>query len=125
MRMNTVSMIGNLTRDPELRTTPSGKKVCTFTLAVQRRGEREAADFIPVVCWEKLAESCGNHLQKGARAGVCGRIQTRSYDAADGSRRTSMEVVAWEVEFLSRRPEPQTAQPLKFGELAEDTALPF
>ncbi len=103
--MNKAILIGNLTRDPEMRTTPSGVAVCTFTLAINRRfanqqGVREA-DFINIVTWRQTAELCGRYLAKGRKCSVIGSIQTRSYDAQDGSKRYVTEVVADEVEFLS------------------------
>ncbi|QAT41542.1 single-stranded DNA-binding protein [Clostridium sp. JN-9] len=103
--MNKVVLIGRLTKDPELRFTPgSGTAVTTLTLAVDRRmpskdGTREA-DFIPIVVWGKQAESTANYMNKGKLMGVSGRIQTRSYDAKDGTRRYVTEVVADEVQFL-------------------------
>ncbi|MCI6231700.1 MAG: single-stranded DNA-binding protein [Selenomonas sp.] len=114
--MNKVILIGRLTRDPEVRYTQSGIAVCTFTLAVDRRfAKRDAndgrptADFIPIVCWRKLAEICGNNLVKGRRVGVEGSMQVRSYDAQDGSKRYVTEVVADEVEFLDSRGDGQHA----------------
>ena len=82
--MNRCVIIGNLTRDPELKTTTSGRSVCTFTVAVNRRftnqnGEREA-DFIPVVVWGKQAENCAKYLLKGSSCAVSGSIQTRNYE---------------------------------------------
>ena len=105
--MNQVTLIGNLANDPESRVTNSGKAQCSFRLAVQRRfanaqGVREA-DFLNVVCWGKTAENCARYLAKGRKAAVQGSIQTRSYDAQDGSKRYVTEVVADEVEFLSPR----------------------
>lgn len=103
--MNKVVLIGRLTKDPELRFTPgTGNAVATVTLAVDRRfqskdGQREA-DFIPVVIWGKQAESTANYMSKGRLMGVSGRIQTRSYEAKDGTRRYVTEVVAEEVQFL-------------------------
>ena len=105
--MNKVILIGNLTKDPELTTTTSGISVCRFTLAVSRRftnseGERET-DFINVVVWRNLADNCHKFLRKGSKAAVVGNIQTRSYDAQDGSKRYVTEVVAEEVEFVGAR----------------------
>ncbi|KAJ50035.1 single-strand DNA-binding protein [Clostridium tetanomorphum] len=102
--MNKVVLIGRLTKDPELRFTPgNGTAVATLTLAVDRRfskdGTREA-DFIPVVVWGKQAESTANYMSKGRLMGVSGRIQTRNYEAKDGTRRYVTEVVADEVQFL-------------------------
>lgn len=103
--MNKVILIGRLTRDPELRFTPAnGVAVATFTLAIDRpflnqKGEREA-DFIRIVTWRKLAETCANNLQKGRLVAVSGRIQSRSYENQEGQRRYITEVVADEVKFL-------------------------
>lgn len=102
--MNKVVVIGRLTKDPELRFTPgNGTAVASFTLAVDRRFKKEGqqeADFIPVVVWGKQAESTANYMSKGKLMGVSGRIQTRSYDAKDGTKRYVTEVVAEEVQFL-------------------------
>lgn len=105
--MNKVILMGRLTRDPEVRYTQTGKVVCQFTLAVDRpfanqEGQREA-DFIPVVIWGKVAELCGNSLTKGQRALVDGRLQIRSYDAKDGTKRWVTEIVANSVEFIERK----------------------
>ncbi|MEY8763268.1 MULTISPECIES: single-stranded DNA-binding protein [Clostridium] len=102
--MNKVVLIGRLTKDPELRFTPgTGKAVTTFTIAVDRRFSRDGqkeADFIPVVVWGKQAESTANYMSKGKLIGVSGRIQTRNYEAKDGTRRYVTEVIAEEVQFL-------------------------
>ena len=103
--LNRIVIIGRLTRDPELRSTANGVPVATFTLAVDRAyksqsGERET-DFIPVVVWRQLAEPCGLYRSKGKIAAVDGRLQIRSYQAQDGSKRTAAEVVAENVRFLS------------------------
>jgi len=108
--MNKCFLIGNLTRDPELRTTTStGVSVCSFTIAISRRGprgekdpNRQDADFIPIVTWRELAENCAKFLRKGSQVAVYGAIQTRSYEAQDGSRRYVTEVIASEVKFLNR-----------------------
>ncbi|MDD6044215.1 MAG: single-stranded DNA-binding protein [Clostridia bacterium] len=103
--MNKAILIGNLTKDPEVRTTPGGATVCTFTIAVNRRyqnqsGER-VADFLNIVAWRQLGELCGKYLAKGRKVSVIGEIQTRSYDAKDGTKRYITEIVADEVEFLT------------------------
>ena len=105
--MNKVFLIGNLTKDPELTTTTSGISVCRFTLAVQRRfsnqdGER-TADFLPITVWRGQTENCHKYLKKGSKAAVSGSIQTRNYDAADGTKRYVTEIVADEVEFIGAR----------------------
>lgn len=102
--MNKVILMGRTTADPQLRFTPgNGTAVASFTLAVDRRYKKEGqqeADFIPIVVWGKQAESTANYVSKGKLVGVSGRIQTRSYDAKDGSKRYVTEVVADEVQFL-------------------------
>ena len=105
--MNRVIIMGRLTRDPEVRYTPTQKVVCQFTVAVDRpflnqEGQREA-DFIPVVVWGKAAELCGNSLAKGHRILVEGRLQIRSYDDKDGNRHWVTEVIADRVEFIERK----------------------
>ena len=105
--MNRIILLGRLVRDPEVRYTPNGRVVCQFTLAVDRpfanqEGQREA-DFIPVVIWGKQAETCGNSLTKGQRALVEGRLQIRSYDAKDGTKRYVTEVIADRFEFIERK----------------------
>lgn len=102
--LNRVILIGRLTRDPELRYTSSGVAVTQFTLAVDRPfsnqgGEREA-DFIPVVTWRQLAETCANYLRKGRLTAVEGRIQVRNYDNNEGKRVYVTEVIADNVRFL-------------------------
>lgn len=104
--MNKIFLIGRLTKDPELRHTPGAETaVTTLTLAVDKynpvSGQREA-DFIPVVIWGKQAESTANYMSKGSLMAISGRIQTRSYDAKDGTKRYVTEVVANEVQFLSK-----------------------
>ncbi|MEN6350210.1 MAG: single-stranded DNA-binding protein [Syntrophomonas sp.] len=100
--LNRVILIGRLTRDPELRYTPNGTAVATFTLAVDRKFKREEADFIPIVVWAKLAEHCANYLGKGRMVAVEGRIQVRTYDTQEGQKRWVTEVVAEDVRFLDK-----------------------
>lgn len=102
--MNRVILVGRLTKDPELRYTPNGVPVATFTLAVNRsftnqQGERET-DFINCVVWRRPAENVANFLKKGSLAGVDGRIQTRNYEGQDGKRVYVTEVLAESVQFL-------------------------
>ncbi len=105
--MNKAMIIGNLTKDPELKTTATGISVCTFTVAVSRTHNREKTDFIPVVTWRGLAESCSRFLKKGRKVGVSGRIQVRPYDDGYGDRRYMTEIIADEVEFLTPRDKPE------------------
>jgi len=104
LMMNRVVLVGRLTKDPDLRYTPNGVPVATFTLAVNRtfsnqQGEKEA-DFINCVIWRRPAENVANFLKKGSLAGVDGRIQTRNYEGQDGKRVYVTEVVADSVQFL-------------------------
>lgn len=106
--MNRVVLVGNLTADPESRTTQSGLAQCTLRLAVQRRfanqqGVREA-DFFTIICWRQTAEFCARYLSKGRKIAVEGSIQIRSYDAQDGSKRYVTEILADNVEFCDSRP---------------------
>lgn len=134
--MNKVILIGNLTRDPELRTTQSGTSVCSFTVAVRRdytnaNGEREA-DFINIQTWRTTAENCAKYLKKGSRVGVCGKLQITVTDGKDGGKKQYTDVIAENVEFLSDKKSDEAAekpaQPVqtRMGELtpAEDD-LPF
>ena len=106
--MNKVILIGNLVADPELKKTASDTSFCTFRIAVQRRfanqqGVREA-DFINIVTWRQTAEFVARFLTKGRKCAVVGSLQTRSYDAQDGTKRYVTEVIADEVEFVDSRP---------------------
>jgi len=107
LMLNRVVLVGRLTKDPDLRYTPSGVAVATFTLAVNRtftnqQGEREA-DFLNCVIWRKQAENVANFLKKGSLAGVDGRLQSRSYEDQSGKRVYVTEVVAESVQFLEPR----------------------
>lgn len=114
--LNYIILIGNLTRDPELRYTPDGTPVVSFTIAVNRpfinqKGERET-DFVPIVVWRKRAERCSEYLMKGSQVAVEGRLQIRSYEDKDGIKRKRAEVIAWRVEFLQRlKKQPQLQTP--------------
>ena len=105
--MNKIMLIGNLTRDPELRSTASGVTVCSFTIAVNRRfaqqgGERQT-DFFRINAWRQLGETCARYLSKGRKVAVIGELQARTYQSNDGTTRMSLDVSADEVEFLSPR----------------------
>ncbi|MHC3377775.1 single-stranded DNA-binding protein [Ligilactobacillus equi] len=106
--MNNVTLVGRLTKDPEIRTTQSGKSTCTFTLAVDRVNKNQQdADFIQCVVWEKQAENLARYQHKGSRIGVEGRIQTRTYDNNEGQRVYVTEVIAQRIEFLTSKAEDQ------------------
>lgn len=115
--INRVILVGRLTKDPELRYTPNGVAVCTFTLAVNRpftnqEGERDV-DFINCVTWRKTAENLANYQKKGNLVGIDGRIQTRSYEGNDGKRRYVTEVIAESVQFLEPKKDETTKQQLQ------------
>lgn len=98
--MNSVALIGRLTKDPEARTTQTGTVVCRFSLAVDR--DKEGADFPNVVCFGKTAENVGRFMSKGRLVGVSGRIQTGSYEKQDGTKVYTTDVVAYNVQFLDK-----------------------
>lgn len=117
--MNKVILIGNITRDPEMRTTSGDLSVCNFGLAVNRRRKVEGqpdADFFNVTAWRQLGELCARYLEKGRKVCVVGQIQTRTYEDKDGIKRTATDVIADDVEFLpsggkgeqAATPSPQT-----------------
>lgn len=131
--LNRVFLIGNLTRDPELRYLPSGQAVTTFTIAVNRSytagtGERkEETSFIRVVVWARRAEVCNEYLRKGSPVFVEGRFQSRTWEAQDGTKRSSIEVVANNVQFLGRAPraaEGETTVQLPEEPLPEESLSP-
>ncbi|HHT46082.1 MAG TPA: single-stranded DNA-binding protein [Firmicutes bacterium] len=134
--LNKVILIGRLVRDPELRYTPTeGVAVANFTLAVDRsyvnqKGEREA-DFIKIVTWRKLAETCANNLSKGRLVAVDGQLQVRSYEDREGIKRIAAEVVAREVRFLDSRKDSYTGSENNydaFGDVdldVKDEDVPF
>lgn len=108
--MNHVSLLGRLTKDPEVKKTQSGTSVCSFTIAVDRRfknadGTRQT-DFIPCVGWRQVADIIGQHFHKGSRIGITGSIQTRSYDGQNGKVFVT-EVLVEEIEFIDKRSETQ------------------
>ena len=99
--MNRLMIIGNLTRTPETRTTQSGKTVCTFSVAVNRRKD-EQTDFFRVSAWDKLGENCQRFLDKGSKVAVVGSVSVNAYTTNNGENRASLEVMASEVEFLTK-----------------------
>ena len=99
--MNKLIVIGNLTANPELRSTPNGIPVCTFTIAVNGRKQDEPATFFRVTAWRQLGENCNRYLTKGKKVFVSGPVSVSTYTAKDGTTRASMEITAEDVEFLS------------------------
>lgn len=127
--MNTVIMIGRLTKDPELKYTQSGKAVANFDIAVDRPFSKEKeTDFFRVQVWGKVGENVANYLTKGSKAGIRGRIQNRSYEV-DGNKRYITEIIAEEVQFLDSKAE-KTEKKEEFEEIngfraLEDEDVPF
>ena len=106
--MNSINLTGRLTADPEMRTTHSDTAVTEFRLAVQRRRSRDGEDrgavYVDVVCFGRLAESCGEYLSKGRQVAASGRLEHDEWETEGGERRSRHKVIADEVEFLGGRP---------------------
>lgn len=130
--LNRVVLVGNLTKDPEIRNTPDGTPVANLRLAVNRpwtnkQGEREA-DFFNIVAWRKLAELCGQYLAKGSPVAIDGRLQSRTWDTQEGQRRTTVEIVADNIQFLSRAtaiPETVNTDALADSSLSHNDNIPI
>lgn len=101
--MNKVILVGRLAREVDVRYTGTGKAVASFSLAVNKYGKKDEADFIPVVLWEKLAELAGNSLRKGNKILIEGHLSIRSYETNDGQKRRVAEVIAQNMEFLESK----------------------
>ncbi len=143
--LNKVILIGHMTADPELKQTPSGVSVCSFSIGVSRKfakaGEQAQSDFINIVAWRQQAEFVARYFRKGTAICICGSLQTRTWTAQDGSKRYATEVVADEINFVERKSDsPRTtddfgapppvfhggaAETPKFEEIAGDDDLPF
>lgn len=131
--MNKAILIGNLTRDPEINTTPSGVSVCKFSIATTRKfakdGQEATADYHNIVTWRILADNCAKFLKKGNKVAAIGSIQTRSYDDKEGVKRYITEIVADEVEFLNAKKsddnQPQQTQIQHDMVPVDDKNLPF
>ena len=111
--MNKLTIIGNLTRDPELRTTATGLNVCSFTVAVNKRkvqGKDDEPEYFRVTAWRERGEICAKFLQKGKKVCVIGPVSVSTYTANDGSTRANLEVTADEIEFLSPRVSEQVEE---------------
>jgi single-strand DNA-binding protein len=113
--VNVVSLVGNLATDVEVRELDQERKVGNFRLALDRFSKDGGADFVSVTVWNKQADSCGRYLTKGQKVAIHGRLRSRSWDDADGNRRSALEVVAHHVEFLSP---PQDRADTPFAEVA-------
>lgn len=112
--MNKLFIVGNLTNNPELRTTQDGKTVCTFGVAVNRRrsanNAQPEADFFRISAWNALGENCNKYLVKGKKVAVTGRVSVSTYTTSNGTFRANMEVLADDIEFLSPKQEQQAEQ---------------
>ncbi|NLB90571.1 MAG: single-stranded DNA-binding protein [Clostridiales bacterium] len=128
--MNKIILVGNLTRDPDLRTTSTGISVCSFTIAVNKRksgqDSQPEADFFRITAWRQLGELCQRYLSKGRKVAVVGSVSVSTYEGKDGTTKASLEVTADEVEFLSPRQEQEAQGQANSGftEIEEDE-LPF
>lgn len=132
--MNKVCLVGRMCADVELRSTNTGKSVCGFALAVDRKGKDAGTDFIDCAAWEKTAEFISRHFSKGSRIAITGRLQTRNYEDKNGSKRKVTEVVVDEVFFCESKSSQQASNPeigdpmaaMGFAQLpGDDSGLPF
>lgn len=128
--MNKLTIIGNITRDPETRVIKSGSSVCSFTVAVNRRGQDDKTDFFRVSAWNKTGETCQKYLAKGRKVAVTGPVSVSAYTGQDGKAYANLEVMAQDVEFLSpkgeQQPAPAPAAPVNNGyQEVTDDDLPF
>lgn len=115
--MNSLTIIGNLTRDPETRSTQTGKSLCSFDIAVN---DGDKADFFKVIVWDKLGEVCQNYLAKGRKVAVSGPVKLNTYTGKDGKMHASMDVTARTVEFLSPKEDEKPAAKPKKKAISED-----
>lgn len=130
--MNKIILSGNLTREPELQSTQSGVSLCKFTVAVQDivandDGEKET-DFFNVTAWRGLADNCGRYLTKGSKVLVVGKLKNRSYEGKDGTKKYVTDVLASEVEFLSKSKRDESEQESRKPDMTpidDDSDLPF
>lgn len=129
--LNKVLLIGNLTRDPELRYTPGGSAVCNFTLAVNRTyndksgAKKEDTCFLRITVWGKQGETCAQYLSKGRSAFVEGRLQSRSWETEDGQKRSAIDVVADRVQFLGGRGQRSDGPGDGMGSMPPEDDIPF
>jgi len=132
--MNIVTLVGRLTKSPEVKTTQSQKEYCSFSIAVDRKfknanGEREA-DFINCVAWNQQAKLLGQYFQKGSRIGIVGSLQTRNYENSEGKKIYVTEVSVEAIEFIDSKKDetpkaPPIAEPAFYPAMEDDTSLPF
>ena len=129
MNLNRAMIIGNLTRDPETRTTPNGQSVCNFSVATSSQWtnaagqKQERTEYHPIVAWGKLADICAQYLAKGRKVYIEGRLQTREWEAQDGAKKQRTEIVAENMIMLDRGPS-SGATPLASGGAQDQSASP-
>lgn len=129
--MNNVSLVGRLTRDPEIKATNSGSSYARFSIAVDRRGKDAGTDFINIVAFGKTSEFIERYFRKGQRIGINGRIQTGSYEGKDGKKVYTFDVIAENVEFVESKSASSSATPanadgfVNVPDDLEDDGLPF
>lgn len=129
--MNNVSLVGRLTRDPEIKATNSGSSYARFSIAVDRRGKDSGTDFINIVAFGKTSEFIERYFRKGQRIGINGRIQTGSYEGKDGKKVYTFDVIAENVEFVESKSASSSATPanadgfVNIPDGVEDPGLPF
>lgn len=129
--MNNVSLVGRLTRDPEIKTTNSGSTYARFSIAVDRRGKDAGTDFINIVAFGKTSEFIERYFRKGQRIGINGRIQTGNYEGKDGKKVYTFDVIAENVEFVESKSASASATPanadgfVNIPDGVEDPGLPF
>lgn len=129
--MNNVSLVGRLTRDPEIKATNSGSTYARFSIAVDRRGKDAGTDFINIVAFGKTSEFIERYFRKGQRIGINGRIQTGSYEGKDGKKVYTFDVIAENVEFVESKSASASATPanadgfVNIPDDVEDPGLPF
>ena len=124
--MNKLTIIGNLTRDPELRTTQGGVSVCTFSVAVNRRQKRDGqpeADYFRVSAWRELGENCAKWLIKGRKVAVVGPVSVSTYTGQDGKNHANLEVLAQDVEFLSPAGEKPQETPQEAPQVDQQSGM--
>ncbi len=123
--MNNVTLVGRLTKDPEVKTTTTGKDTCSFSIAVDRPSKEKTADFISCVAWEKNAELIGKYLSKGSRIGIIGAIQSRSWEGTDGKRIYVTEVLVNRIEFIDTKRDKAAKKTGEDIEMDDDIVAPF
>ena len=130
--MNSISLVGNICNDLELRTTNTGKSVLTFNIAVKRPHTKDTTDFIPLVVWEQSAEYLSRYARKGTKIAVCGKLTARQYEDKEGKKRTAYEVICDSVEICESRDKTDDNAPTftppanpKWEEVKDDDNLPF